>query len=97
MSSLDLFRISTRLPETATTRPGSCRNRPRQCYRSGLATGEDILLDDRVDAPISVNHLGDAEVDANRNQRDRLIFGQLLGRHQKFAHLAERIAQSKVN
>ena len=37
------------------------------CYGSGLATGEDILLDDRVNAPISINHLGDAEVDANRN------------------------------
>jgi hypothetical protein len=36
-------------------------------HGSGLATGEDILLDDRVDAPISINHLGDAEVDANRN------------------------------
>ena len=49
------------------TRPGCCRNRPRRYYGSGLATGEDILLDDRVNAPISINHLGDAEVDANRN------------------------------
>jgi hypothetical protein len=35
--------------------------------RSGLAASEDILLDDRVNAPISINHLGDAEVDANCN------------------------------
>ncbi len=65
--AFDHLRPSTRLPETAETRPGSCWNRPRRCCGSGLATGEDILLDDRVDAPISVNHLGDAEVDANRN------------------------------
>jgi hypothetical protein len=32
---------------------------------SGLATGEQILLDDRMDAPIPVNHLGDAEIDAS--------------------------------
>src|SRR5258705_5169702 len=75
----------------------SCRSRPRRCYGSGLAAGEDILLDDRVNAPISIHHLGDAEVDANRNQGDRLILGQLLGCHQKFAHFPERIAQSKVD
>ena len=37
------------------------------CYGSGFAASEDILLYDRVNAPITVNHLGDAEVDANRN------------------------------
>ena len=37
------------------------------CYGSSLAASEDILLDDRVNAPITVNHLGDAEVNANRN------------------------------
>ena len=84
-------------PEMQRDAASSCRSRPRRCYGSGLAAGEDILLDDCVDAPISIHHLGDAEVDANRNQRDRLILGQLLGCHQKFAHLAERIAQSKVN
>ena len=41
--------------------------RPRRYCGSGLATGEDIFLDDRVNAPISINHLGDAEVDADRN------------------------------
>jgi hypothetical protein len=56
-------------------------SRPRRCCGSGLAAGEDILLDDCVDAPISIHHLGDAEVDANGNQRDRLILGQLLGCH----------------
>jgi hypothetical protein len=38
-----------------------------RCYGSGLAASEDILLYDSVNAPITVNHLGDAEVDANRN------------------------------
>src|SRR5437764_2240395 len=46
---------------------------------SGHAAGEDILLDDRVDAPVAVNHLGDAEVDADGDQRDCLILRQLLG------------------
>ena len=35
---------------------------------SGLATSEDVLLDDRVDAPVAVNHLGDTEVDADCDQ-----------------------------
>ena len=34
---------------------------------SGRAAREDVLLDDRMDAPVSINHLGDAEVDTNRN------------------------------
>jgi hypothetical protein len=60
--------LTAQLPRNGSAmRPGSCRNRPRRCYGSGLTTGEDILFDDRVDAPISINHLGDAEVDANRN------------------------------
>ena len=41
--------------------------RPSRYCGSGLATGKDIFLDDRVNAPISINHLGDAEVDADRN------------------------------
>ena len=45
----------------------SCQSQPRRCYGSGLAAGEDILLDDRVNAPISIYHLGDAEVDADRD------------------------------
>ena len=40
---------------------------------SGLITSEDVLLDDRVDAPVAVNHLGDAEVDADCDKRDCLI------------------------
>src|ERR1700733_15754203 len=64
---------------------------------SGLAASEDILLDDGVNAPIAVDHLGDSEVNANRDQGDGLVFGQLLCRHQKSAYLAERIAQGEVN
>src|SRR6266446_10864274 len=64
---------------------------------AGLATSEDVLLDDRVDAPVAVNHLGDAKVDADCNQRDRLILRQLLSRHQKLAHLAKRIAQGEID
>ena len=32
--------------------------------RSTLATGKDILFDDRVDTPIGVHDLGDPEIDA---------------------------------
>src|SRR6516165_4617564 len=67
------------------------------CLASGLAAGEDVLLDDGVNAPVSVNDLGDPEVDADRDQGDGFVFGQLLGRHQEFTHLAERIAQGEVN
>jgi hypothetical protein len=38
-----------------------------ECYGSGLAASEDVLLDDRVNAPITVNHLRDTEVNANRD------------------------------
>ncbi len=64
---------------------------------SGLATSEDVLLDNRVDAPVAVNHLGDAEVDADCDKRDCLILRQLLSRHQELAHLAERIAQGEID
>src|SRR4051812_24229162 len=65
--------------------------------RSGHAASEDILLDDRVDAPVAVNHLGDAEVDADGDQRDCLILCQLLSHHQELAHLAERISQGEID
>ena len=38
-----------------------------ECCGSGLAASEDVLLDDRVNAPITVNHLRDTEVNANRD------------------------------
>src|SRR5258706_1552729 len=64
MTRLTPFRRLAPLPRTGSaTRPCSCRNRPRRCYGSGLATGEDILLDDRVDAPISINQLGEVRSD----------------------------------
>src|SRR3982074_1736073 len=50
---------------------------------SGLAASEDILLDDGVNAPVTVNHLGDTEVNADRDQRDCFIFRQLFGGHQE--------------
>jgi hypothetical protein len=64
---------------------------------SHLVASEDVLPDHRVDSPVAVNHLGDAEVDADCNQRDCLILCQLLGRHQELAHLAERIAQGEID
>src|SRR5260370_42307204 len=64
---------------------------------SRLAASENVLLDDRVDAPVAVNHLGDAEVDADCDQRDCLILRQLLSCHQEPAHLAERIAQGEID
>jgi hypothetical protein len=46
--------------------------------RSGLFAGEDILFDHSMYTPIAVNDLGDAKVDADRDQGDCLILGQLL-------------------
>jgi hypothetical protein len=66
-SVFDPLRTSAGSPEIAARRGQALPEPTASCYGSGLATGEDILLDDRVDAPISINHLGDAEVDANRN------------------------------
>src|ERR1700693_339401 len=59
--------------------------------------GKQALLDDGVDAPVAVDHLGDAEVDADGHERDRLILAQSLGGHQKTAHLAERIPQREID
>jgi hypothetical protein len=58
---------------------------------------ENTLLDHRVDAPVAVHDLGDAEVHGDRHQRDCLVFAELLCGHEEVAHLAECVAQSKVN
>ena len=62
--ALQLFRIE---PE--------CGGYPETAARRGQPPAGT----DRVDVPISINRLGDVEVDSNRTQRDRLIFGPLLG------------------
>ena len=59
--------------------------------------GKQALLDDGVDTPVAVDHLGDAEVDADGHERDRLILAQSLSGHQKAAHLAERIPQREID
>ena len=55
--------------------------------------GEEALLDNGVDAPVAVDHLGDAEVDSDRDKRNRLVLGQSLGIHQECAHLAESVLE----
>ena len=54
-------------------------------------TGKQVLLDDRVDAPIAIDHLRDAEIDSDGHKRNRLVFGQSLGAHQETTHFAKRI------
>jgi hypothetical protein len=39
-------------------------------------TGKQILLDDGVDTPVAVDHLGDAEVDPDGDERYRLVLAQ---------------------
>src|SRR5947208_2202852 len=77
--SISEFGPQRGFPEKQRDAASSCQSGPRRRYGSGLAAGEDVLLDDRVDAPISIHYLGDAEVDADRNQGDRFILSQLLG------------------
>src|ERR1700761_7149153 len=54
------------------TMPTSSRGR----RSAAPAHRKQALLQDRVDAEVSVDHLGDAEVDRNRHQRDRGVLGQ---------------------
>ena len=65
--SISGFGLSAVDPKCSAMRPAPAKADRVAVQRSGLAAGEDILLDDRVNAPISINHLGDAEVDADRN------------------------------
>jgi len=61
-----------------------------------VATGEDPLLDHAVHAPVAVDHLSDTEVGRHRQQRYGLVLGQVLSRHEKAAHLPERVAHRTV-
>src|SRR6266566_24886 len=65
--------------------------------RSHGCAGEQVLLYDGVNAPVAVDNLGDAEVDRNRHQRNRLVLGEPLGGHQERSHLAERIFQREID
>src|SRR5262249_14892589 len=49
---------------------------------------EQILLNDRVHAPVAVHDLGDAEVHPDRHERDRLVLAEPARGHQEVAHLA---------
>src|ERR1700709_344000 len=46
---------------------------------------EQPLAQDRVHAPIAVDHLRDAEIDRDRHQRNRLVLAQALHVHQEAA------------
>ncbi len=50
-----------------------------------------------MDAPVAVDHLGDAEIHRDGHQRDRLVLAQSLGGHQERPHLAERILEGEVD
>ena len=64
---------------------------------SGRHTGKQALLDDRVDAPIAIDHLRDAEINPDGHERNRLVLGEPLGGHQEASHLAECIAQREID
>ena len=59
--------------------------------------GENALLDDRVNPPVSVNNLRNAEIDRNRYQRDRLVFGEALGVRQERSHFAEGVLERQID
>jgi len=65
--------------------------------RSSDSAGENALLDDGVNAPVSVDNLRNAEIDRNRYQRDCLVFGQALGVHQERSHFAECILEREID
>src|SRR3984893_5532185 len=64
--------------------------------QSAYLASEDRLLEDRVDTPIGVDHLGHAKIDRDRHQRDRLVLAEPLCRHQEMPHLAESVAHRAV-
>jgi hypothetical protein len=59
--------------------------------------GKEALLDDRVDAPITIDHLRDTEINPDGHERNRLVLGEPLGGHQEAPHLAERIPQREID
>ena len=64
---------------------------PVRSLASHRCTGEEVLLDDGVDAPVAIDHLGYAEVDSDRDERNRLVLGQSFGFHEERAHFAESV------
>src|SRR5271168_1557681 len=59
--------------------------------------GKQALLDDGVEAPVAVDYLGDAEIDPDGDERDRLVLAQSLGGHQEAAHLTESVPEGEVD
>src|ERR1700733_10889789 len=57
---------------------------------------EQALAQDGMDAPVAVDHLRHAEINGRRDQRDRFVFAQSSGVHEKTAHLAKRVLHRKV-
>src|SRR3546814_5174668 len=50
-----------------------------------------------MDAKVPVHHLAHPEIYAHRQQRDRLVLAELLGRHQETARLAEGVAHGRID
>src|SRR6516162_11711267 len=71
------------------------RRAPQPC--SSDRAGENALLDDGVNAPVSVDNLRDTEINRYRHQRDCLVFGQALGVPQERSHFAECILERKID
>jgi hypothetical protein len=77
-----------RFESAADARDTALQNSDAYSHR---CAGEEALLDDGVNAPVAVDHLGYAEVDSDRDERNRLVLGQSFGFHEERAHLAESV------
>ena len=58
---------------------------------------ERALLDDRVDAPVAVDHLRHAEIAGDGHQRNGFVLAELPRRHQEVTHLAESVPHGEVD
>lgn len=47
-------------------------------HASDILSNKNPLLQRRMHAPVAINHLCDGKVDADRHQRNRFVFGELL-------------------
>ena len=69
----------------------------RQCATALASVGEDGLGHDGVHAPVAVDQLRHAKVDALRDDGVRLVLGQAVGRHHELARLRVRVRHRLVD
>jgi hypothetical protein len=70
----------------------ACSGRAFHCSLLILATGEEVLFNGGMHSPVSVNHLSDSKVDANRDERDRFVFAKFLSAHEEISDFPVGIA-----